>query len=53
MPSLSFSDITAAQDRIAGGVALTPCPYSAPLSEICGCEVYCKLEFLQRTGSFK
>lgn len=53
MPSLAFSDITAARDRIAGGVALTPCPYSAPLSEICGCEVYCKLEFLQRTGSFK
>src|SRR4029079_10301312 len=50
---LAFSDITAARDRIAGGVALTPCPYSAPLSEICGCEVYCKLEFLQRTGSFK
>ena len=53
MPALTFSDITAARDRIAGGVALTPCPYSAPLSEVCGCEVYCKLEFLQRTGSFK
>jgi len=53
MPALSFADITAAKGRIAGGVALTPCPYSAPLSEISGCEVYCKLEFLQRTGSFK
>ncbi len=53
MASISFSDMTAARDRIAGGVALTPCPYSAPISEISGCEVYCKLEFLQRTGSFK
>lgn len=53
MPAISFADIIAARDRIAGGIALTPCPYSAPLSEICGCEVYCKLEFLQRTGSFK
>ena len=53
MPAISFADIIAARDRIAGGIALTPCPYSAPLSEICGCEVYCKLELLQRTGSFK
>jgi threonine dehydratase len=53
MSAITFSDITAAQGRIAGGVALTPCPYSAPLSDICGCEIYCKLEFLQRTGSFK
>ena len=53
MPAVAFSDIAAARNRIAGGVSVTPCPHSAPLSEICGCEVFCKLEFLQRTGSFK
>jgi threonine dehydratase len=53
MPMLDFSDILAARDRIAGGVLATPCPYSAALSERYGCEIYCKLEFLQRTGSFK
>src|SRR4051812_16883494 len=53
MPAISIADITTARDRIAGGIYATPCPFSAPLSEICGCEVYCKLEFLQRTGSFK
>ena len=31
----------------------TPCPASAALSELTGCEIYCKLEYLQRTGSFK
>lgn len=47
------SDITAARTRLAGGVVNTPCPVSIPLSELCGAEVYCKLEYLQRTGSFK
>lgn len=51
--SLSLTDIQAARERIREGVALTPCPLSVPLSEATGCEVYCKLEFLQRTGSFK
>jgi len=51
--SLSISDIQSARDRIQDGIALTPCPLSVPLSELTGCEVYCKLEFLQRTGSFK
>jgi threonine dehydratase len=51
--SVSLADIQSARERIAGGVALTPCPLSVPLSEITGCEIYCKLEFLQRTGSFK
>ncbi|MCX6894903.1 MAG: threonine ammonia-lyase [Verrucomicrobia bacterium] len=31
----------------------TPCPQSIPLSEITGMKVFCKLEQLQRTGSFK
>ncbi len=51
--TLSLADIQSARERIADGIALTPCPLSVPLSEVTGCEVYCKLEFLQRTGSFK
>jgi threonine dehydratase len=31
----------------------TPCPESVALSEVCRCQIYCKLEYLQRTGSFK
>jgi threonine dehydratase len=50
---LLLQDITAARQRIADGVQLTPCLRSIPLSELCGAEVFCKLEYLQRTGSFK
>lgn len=32
---------------------MSPCPESIPLSELCGCRVFCKLDYLQRTGSFK
>ena len=31
----------------------TPCTPSIALSEITGCEIFCKFENLQRTGSFK
>jgi threonine dehydratase len=51
--TLSLADVTAAQSRIAAGIYLSPCPESIPLSEIAGCRVYCKLDYLQRTGSFK
>jgi threonine dehydratase len=34
-------------------VVVTPCPESIPLSEITGARVFCKLDNLQRTGSFK
>jgi threonine dehydratase len=50
---VTFQDIQDAATRIAGGVYLSPCPESQPLSQVAGCEVYCKLENLQRTGSFK
>src|SRR6478672_905313 len=50
---ITYEDIVAARDRIRGGIETTPCPHSAALSELLGCEVYCKLDFLQRTGSFK
>ena len=50
---VGFEEIIAAQKRIAAGVYLSPCPESIPLSELCGCKIYCKLDYLQRTGSFK
>ncbi|TVR49429.1 MAG: threonine ammonia-lyase [Puniceicoccaceae bacterium] len=51
--ALSLDDITAARRRIAGAVAVTPCPESIPLSEISGCRIFTKLDNFQRTGSFK
>jgi len=50
---ISFSDIEAARERIKGAVYYSPCPPSIPLSELTGMEIYCKLDNLQRTGSFK
>src|SRR3954452_16792843 len=50
---VSFQDIEAAAKRIAGQIAETPCPFSIPLSEATGMKIACKLEYLQRTGSFK
>jgi len=49
----TFADIQAAASRIAGHVVESPCPRSIPLSEATGMDIYCKLEHLQRTGSFK
>ena len=50
---VTLSDIRAAQRRIASGIYESPCPDSIPLSEITGCRIVCKLDNLQRTGSFK
>jgi threonine dehydratase len=50
---ISFKDIEAARDRIAGAIYYSPCQHSIPLSEITGMEIFCKLDNLQRTGSFK
>ncbi len=50
---LTVQDIIFARSRIATGVVATPCPESIPLSDLCGAQVFCKLEYLQRTGSFK
>jgi threonine dehydratase len=50
---VSFDDIQQAAQRIAGHVVQTPCPLSIPLSEATGANIFCKLEYLQRTGSFK
>lgn len=51
--AITFEDITAAAERISTAVLHSPCPLSIPLSEATGSKVYCKLEYLQRTGSFK
>src|SRR5215472_4475632 len=51
--SITFQDIEAAAHRIAGSVINSPCPASIPLSEVTDMQIYCKLEYLQRTGSFK
>jgi len=51
--SVSFADIQIAARQIAGQIVETPCPLSIPLSETTGMKIFCKLEYLQRTGSFK
>ncbi len=50
---ITFQEIETAQKRIAGAVHYSPCQPSIPLSEIAGTEIFCKLDNLQRTGSFK
>ena len=50
---ITFKDIKAARERIAGAVYYSPCLPSIPLSELTGIEIFCKLDNLQRTGSFK
>ena len=51
--SVTFEDVLAARERIAGGIVVTPCGESPALSELTGCRVFPKAEYLQRTGSFK
>jgi len=51
--AVTLADIRSARRRIAGGVVVTPCPESIPLSDITGARIFCKLDNLQRTGSFK
>jgi threonine dehydratase len=50
---VTFQDIEAARERITGAIYYSPCPLSIPLSELTGMEIFCKLDNLQRTGSFK
>ncbi|MBL4576746.1 MAG: threonine ammonia-lyase, partial [Opitutaceae bacterium] len=51
--SVTLRDIQEARARLGDAIALTPCPESIPLSEITGAHIYCKMDCLQRTGSFK
>ena len=50
---ITLQDIEAARQRIEGAVYYSPCQPSIPLSEITGMDIFCKLDNLQRTGSFK
>lgn len=50
---ITFKEIEEARKRIEGAVYYSPCAPSIPLSEITGMEIFCKLDNLQRTGSFK
>jgi threonine dehydratase len=53
MPCVTFSDIQAAQQRIAGYVQTTPVITSSLLNRWLGHQIYFKIECLQQTGSFK
>jgi threonine dehydratase len=53
MPPVTLDSIRAARERIRDVIYHSPCPYSLSLSRLCGCEIYCKLDHLQMTGSFK
>ncbi len=51
--SVTLDDIRAARERIGSHIYHSPCPYSLSLSRLCDAEIYCKLDHLQMTGSFK
>src|SRR2546421_250937 len=50
---ITLDDIRAAKSRIAGAINVSPCLQSPALSDLTGSRVFCKLDALQRTGSFK
>eukprot|EP00596_Hydrurales_sp_CCMP1899_P002043 CAMPEP_0119041510 /NCGR_PEP_ID=MMETSP1177-20130426/12500_1 /TAXON_ID=2985 /ORGANISM="Ochromonas sp, Strain CCMP1899" /LENGTH=484 /DNA_ID=CAMNT_0007007623 /DNA_START=95 /DNA_END=1549 /DNA_ORIENTATION=+ len=50
---VTYEDVSRAMYRIRDGIKRTNCAKSFALSELCGCEVYLKKDFKQRTGSFK
>ena len=50
---ISLADIQGARSRIAEHIHATPLIPSRSLSLLAGAEVHCKLENLQKTGSFK
>ncbi|MEJ0088465.1 MAG: threonine ammonia-lyase [Limisphaerales bacterium] len=52
-PTVSLSEIMAARSRLNGFIVHTPCVESPALSELTSAQIFCKQEFLQRTGSFK
>src|SRR3954469_21999396 len=53
MAGVTLEDIQAARKRIEGAVYYSPCPQSIPLSELTGIKIFTKLDYEQRTGSFK
>src|ERR1700761_2457898 len=53
MSNVTLGALGAARTRIRDVIYHSPCPYSLSLSRLCGCDIYCKLDHLQMTGSFK
>ncbi len=53
MADVSLDDVRAAAARIGGSVVRTPLERSRELSDVCGVDVWLKLECFQLTGSFK
>jgi threonine dehydratase len=51
--AVTLADIETARERIRGGIYESPCVESIPLSQLTGAHIHCKLDYLQRTGSFK
>lgn len=51
--SVTVNDVKEARKRIEKYVNLTPCTYSPNLSGELGCELFFKMENLQRTGAYK
>jgi threonine dehydratase len=50
---VNLDTVKAARQRISDVIYHSPCNYSLSLSRLCGCEIHCKLDHLQITGSFK
>jgi threonine dehydratase len=50
---VTLESIRAARERIKDVIYHSACNYSLSLSRLCNAEIYCKLEHLQVTGSFK
>ena len=50
---ITLEDIEAARKRVEGAIYYSPCAHSIPLSEMTGMAIFSKLDYLQRTGSFK
>ena len=50
---ITLADVDAARARIRGAIYESPCVESIPLSQLTGARIFCKLDYLQRTGSFK
>ena len=53
MVPITVDDVRAAAARLNGALLRTPCDPSPSLSELCGCNVLVKREYLHPTGSFK
>jgi threonine dehydratase len=51
--AVTLDQVRAAADRIRGAVVRTPLEKSIGLSDLCGADVWLKLECFQATGSFK